>query len=102
MGCRAWNIEGGTADDQKRRSALYAERWQADEGGEGGSVVSTQSRFVRFQRGDGSIVACQASNVLYVAKGDHGTILNFGAGTQVNVREDFEEVLSKLETGVAE
>jgi hypothetical protein len=58
--------------------------------------MSANRRFVRFQRGDGSTVACQAINVLYVSQGDHGTVLNFGAGTQLNVREDFEDVLRKL------
>ena len=60
-------------------------------------VMSEIGKFVKFQRGDGSTVACQMSRILYIAKGDHGTVINFGSGTQLNVREDFEEVLRKLE-----
>lgn len=52
--------------------------------------------FVMFQRGDGSTVACQAARILYVAQGEHGTVLNFGSGVQVNVREGFDEVLAKI------
>lgn len=63
--------------------------------------MSETRRFVTLQRGDGSTVACQIASVLYVAKGDHGTILNFGAGTQVNVCDDFEVVLAMLEGDVA-
>lgn len=56
--------------------------------------MAEQKKFVTFQRGDGSEVACQIANILYVARGDHATILNFGSGTQVNVRQDFDEVLA--------
>jgi hypothetical protein len=59
--------------------------------------MAQSKRFVTLQRGDGSTVACQIASVLYVAQGDHGTILNFGAGTQVNVRDDFDAVLAMLE-----
>ena len=52
--------------------------------------------FKIFQRGDGSQVAVQVSRILYVAKGDHGAVLNFGAGTQLNVRLPFEEVVALL------
>ena len=62
--------------------------------------MSDESEFIVFQRGDGSRVACQLSQVLYVAKGDHGTVLNFGSGTQLNIRDDFDEVLGRL--GVAQ
>lgn len=59
------------------------------------------SKFVMFRRGDGSQVACQAARILFVSKGDHGTVLNFGGATQLNVREDFDEVLAKLQGRVA-
>ncbi|MFW2350563.1 hypothetical protein [Qipengyuania sp.] len=58
--------------------------------------MAERQKFVIFQRGDGSEVACQIANILYVAKGDHATVLNFGSGTQVNVRQDFDEVLAVL------
>lgn len=59
-------------------------------------MTSESSTFVKFQRGDGSTVACQTANILFVARGDHGSILNFGGGTQLNVREEFDDVLAKL------
>jgi hypothetical protein len=58
--------------------------------------MSQTGEFKIFQRGDGSQVAVQVSRILYVAKGDHGSILNFGAGTQLNVRQPFEEVVALL------
>ncbi|WP_394729067.1 hypothetical protein [Altererythrobacter sp. GH1-8] len=60
-------------------------------------TISQAGRFVQFRRSDGSLVACQVSRVLYVAKGDHGAILQFGSGTQLNLRNSFEEVLYLLE-----
>lgn len=65
-------------------------------------TISQAGRFVQFQRGDGSLVACQVSRVLYVAKGDHGAILQFGNGTQLNLRNSFEEVLYMLEVETSE
>ena len=58
--------------------------------------MSESSDFVIFQRSDGSSVACQSPKILFVAKGETGTVLNFGGSTQVNVREDFDDVLGKL------
>lgn len=58
--------------------------------------MHTESGFVLFQRSDGSQVAGQISNIIYAAKGDHGAVLNFGGGIQVNVREDFEAALEKI------
>jgi hypothetical protein len=58
--------------------------------------MDSASKFVMFQRGDGSTVACQAARILFVSRGDHGTVINFGGATQLNVREQFEEVLAKL------
>ena len=58
--------------------------------------MPADSEFILFQRGDGSPVACQLARVLYVAKGDHGTVLHFGSGTQLNVRDNFDDVLARL------
>jgi len=60
-------------------------------------AISQAGRFVQFRRSDGSLVACQISRVLYVAKGDHGAILQFGNGTQLNLRNTFEEVMFLLD-----
>ena len=62
--------------------------------------MSSDGEFIVFQRGDGSRVACQLSRVLFVAKGDHGSVLHFGSGTQLNIRDDFDSVLGRL--GVAQ
>ncbi|WP_144096592.1 hypothetical protein [Croceicoccus sediminis] len=53
-------------------------------------------KFVLFQRGDSSQVACQVSQVLYVTKADHGATLHFGGNSQVNVKQSFDEVLVQL------
>ena len=58
--------------------------------------MSESGNFVIFQRSDGSSIACQRSKILYVAKGETGMVLNFGGGTQVNVRKDFDGVVGKL------
>lgn len=60
-------------------------------------TITQAGRFVQFRRSDGSGVACQVSRVLYVAKGEHGAILQFGNGAQLNLRNSFEEVLYRLE-----
>ena len=52
--------------------------------------------FVMFQRSDGTQVACQLSTILFVTRGDRGTILHFGGGTQLNLRDEFEEVTARL------
>jgi hypothetical protein len=59
--------------------------------------MAQSSKFVMFQRGDGSTVGVQATRVLYVAKGENATVLNFGAGTQVNVRGEFDDVIAALD-----
>jgi hypothetical protein len=59
--------------------------------------MSQAGKFVIFQRGDGSKVAVQVANIIFLARGDHGTVLNFGGGTQVVVREEFDEVFALLE-----
>jgi hypothetical protein len=59
--------------------------------------MSASSKFVMFQRGDGSIVACQTDRILFVSRGDHGTVINFGGATQLNVREEFDDVIAKLD-----
>lgn len=66
------------------------------------SIIGQTGRFKQFQRGDGSPVACQVSRVLYVAKGDHGAILHFGGGTQLNIRHGFEEVLEAMNSDADE
>lgn len=58
--------------------------------------MASAGEFVLFQRSDGSRVACQLSRILFVAKGDHGSVLHFGGGTQLNIRDDFDEVLGRL------
>jgi len=64
--------------------------------------VTSQKKFVIFRRGDGSQVACQVAKVLFVGKGpDRGTVLNFGASTQVNVLEELEDVIALLESAMA-
>lgn len=58
--------------------------------------MANSGGFVLFTRGDGSQVAVQPLRVLYVSKGDHATIINFGAGTQLNVKEPMDQVLAML------
>lgn len=58
------------------------------------------SDFVMFQRSDGTRVACQLSTVLFVTQGDRGSVLHFGGGTQLNLQDEFEDVLARL--GVAQ
>jgi hypothetical protein len=53
-------------------------------------------RFVLFERSNGSKVACQVSLIHCLAKGDHGSILHFGGGSQINVSQSFDEVLALL------
>ncbi|WP_265529635.1 hypothetical protein [Sphingomicrobium marinum] len=58
--------------------------------------MADQSDFVILNRSDGSKVAVQLSTVLFFTKAPHGCVLNFGGSTQVNVKEDFEELLEKV------
>lgn len=58
--------------------------------------MADQSDFVILNRSDGSKVAVQLSTVLFFTKAPHGCVLNFGGSTQVNVKEDFEELLAKV------
>jgi hypothetical protein len=48
--------------------------------------------FVVLQRSDGSKVACQVTRILFFIKAEHGCVLTFGGGTQLNVKETFEEI----------
>jgi hypothetical protein len=58
-------------------------------------------KFKLFRRGDGSKVACQIDRVLYVTRGDYGATLHFGGSAQVNVQEEFDEVLDMLAGEIA-
>lgn len=59
--------------------------------------MKRDSKFVLFHRTDGSGVACRIAQVLFVGRGERGAILNFPGGAQVNVHEDFDEVMALLE-----
>lgn len=59
--------------------------------------MTRESKFVMLHRTDGSGVACRIAQVMFVGKGERGAILNFPGGTQVNVHEDFDEVMTLLE-----
>ena len=50
--------------------------------------------FTIFRRTDGSEVACRIEHVLYVGKGERGAVLHFSGGNQVNVHENFDEVMA--------
>lgn len=58
--------------------------------------MSEDKGFAIFQRSDGTRVACQLSTILFVTKGDSGAVLHFGAGTQLNLREEFDDVVAML------
>lgn len=58
--------------------------------------MSQKSSFAMLHRTDGSEVACRIAEVLFVGKGERGAVLNFPGGAQVNVHEDFDEVLALL------
>ena len=49
-----------------------------------------------FHRTDGTAVACRAEKILFVGRGERGAILNFSGGAQVNVHENFDEVMDIL------
>ncbi len=59
--------------------------------------MKRDSEFVLLHRTDGSGVACRIAQVLFVGRGERGAILNFPGGAQVNVHEDFDEVMALLE-----
>ncbi|WFL76565.1 hypothetical protein P7228_11225 [Altererythrobacter arenosus] len=59
--------------------------------------MNRESQFVMLHRTDGSGVACRVSQVLFVGRGERGAILNFPGGAQVNVHEDFDQVMALLE-----
>ncbi len=69
---------------------------------EGGALAPGKSprgdRFVIFERSNGSKVACQVANIQFLAKGENGSVLHFGGGSQVNVSQNFEEVLALLDS----
>lgn len=58
--------------------------------------MSNKRGFVMFHRTDGSAVACRAEKILFVGKGERGAILNFSGGAQVNVHENFDEVMDTI------
>jgi len=58
--------------------------------------MTQSNRFEMFRRADGSNVACRISLVVCVGKGENGSVLHFGSGTQINVHESFEEVMAIL------
>lgn len=55
--------------------------------------MADKQSFVVLNRSDGSKVAVQLDTVLFFTKAPHGCVLNFGANTQVNVKEEFDELL---------
>ena len=55
--------------------------------------MADKQSFVVLTRSDGSKVAVQLDTVLFFTKAQHGCVLNFGASTQVNIKEDFDELL---------
>ena len=57
--------------------------------------------FVTLNRSDGSKVACQLGTLLFFTKASHGCVLNFGGATQVNVKEEFEELLAMVNSAKA-
>ena len=58
--------------------------------------MADKDDFVVLNRSDGSKVAVQLSTILFFTKASHGSVLNFGGSTQVNVKEEFEELLEKV------
>ena len=56
--------------------------------------MGSDKAFVVLNRSDGSKVAVQLSTLLFFTKAQHGCVLNFGASTQVNIKEDFDELLA--------
>ena len=55
--------------------------------------MSDKEKFIVLTRSDGSKVAVQLDTILFFTKAHHGCVLNFGASTQVNIKESFEELL---------
>lgn len=55
--------------------------------------MTDKQNFVILDRSDGSKVAVQLDTVLFFTKAPHGCVLNFGANTQVNVKQDFDELI---------
>lgn len=55
--------------------------------------MSEKEKFIVLNRSDGSKVAVQLDTILFFTKAHHGCVLNFGASTQVNIKESFEELL---------
>ncbi|WP_260483590.1 hypothetical protein [Sphingomicrobium flavum] len=55
--------------------------------------MSDKEKFIVLTRSDGSKVAVQLETILFFTKAHHGCVLNFGASTQVNIKESFEELL---------
>ena len=55
--------------------------------------MSDKEKFIVLTRSDGSKVAVQLDTILFFTKAHHGCVLNFGASTQVTIKESFEELL---------
>ena len=58
--------------------------------------MSMKPDFVMFHRTDGTAVACRVEKILFVGRGERGAVLNFSGGAQVNVHENFDEVMDIL------
>lgn len=58
--------------------------------------MSAQTEFVMFHRTDGTAVACRVAQIVFVGRSERGAVLNFAGGAQVNVHEDFDEVMKLL------
>ncbi|WP_343345264.1 hypothetical protein WJT74_12015 [Sphingomicrobium sp. XHP0239] len=56
--------------------------------------MSNDQAFVVLNRSDGSKVACQLKTLMFFTKAPHGCVLNFGGATQINVKEDFDDLLA--------
>ena len=58
--------------------------------------MSLPKGFAMFRRTDGTAAVCRVSAILFVGKNERGVVLNFAGGAQVNVHEDFDEVMALL------
>lgn len=58
--------------------------------------MSIKPDFVMFHRTDGTAVSCCAEKIIFGGRGEWGAILNFSGGTQINVHENFDEVMDIL------
>ena len=58
--------------------------------------MADKQSFVVLTRSDGSKVAVQLETVMFFTKAQHGCVLNFGGSTQVNIKEEFEDLLESV------